>query len=99
MQQCRSFHAIVQGSECRILAAAANCIFAAILTVSPNFHKQENPHKLTDQQQALTHGQNPLPVYLCLNVKEKLSSRGFRGKNHVLHFCHPIKPQEISLRG
>ncbi|XP_060118340.1 cytosolic phospholipase A2 epsilon-like [Heteronotia binoei] len=38
----------------------------------------ENPHKLSDQQQALTHGQNPLPVYLCLSVKEKLSSRGFR---------------------
>nr|XP_020649361.1 cytosolic phospholipase A2 epsilon-like [Pogona vitticeps] len=38
----------------------------------------KNPHKLTDQQQALTLGQNPLPVYLCLNVKEKLSNRGFR---------------------
>uniref|UniRef100_A0A8D0BVN6 PLA2c domain-containing protein n=1 Tax=Salvator merianae TaxID=96440 RepID=A0A8D0BVN6_SALMN len=38
----------------------------------------ENHHKLTDHQQALTHGQNPLPIYLCLNVKEKLSSRGFR---------------------
>ncbi|XP_066471465.1 cytosolic phospholipase A2 epsilon-like [Tiliqua scincoides] len=38
----------------------------------------ENPNKLTDQQQALINGQNPLPVYLCLNVKEKLSNRGFR---------------------
>ncbi|XP_077175208.1 cytosolic phospholipase A2 epsilon-like [Paroedura picta] len=38
----------------------------------------ENPHKLTDQQQALTHGQNPLPIYLCLNVKEKLSNQSFR---------------------
>ncbi|XP_061467321.1 cytosolic phospholipase A2 epsilon-like isoform X2 [Rhineura floridana] len=38
----------------------------------------ENWNKLTDQQQALTHGQNPLPIYLCLNVKEKLSNVGFR---------------------
>uniref|UniRef100_A0A803TM38 Phospholipase A2 n=1 Tax=Anolis carolinensis TaxID=28377 RepID=A0A803TM38_ANOCA len=38
----------------------------------------ENPHKLTDQQQALAHGQNPLPIYLCLNVKEKRSNHGFR---------------------
>nr|XP_056707865.1 cytosolic phospholipase A2 epsilon-like [Euleptes europaea] len=38
----------------------------------------ENPHKLTDQQLALTHGQNPMPVYLCLNVKEKISNRSFR---------------------
>ncbi|XP_062973769.1 cytosolic phospholipase A2 epsilon-like [Elgaria multicarinata webbii] len=38
----------------------------------------ENHHKLSDHQQALTHGQNPLPIYLCLNVKQKLSNRGFR---------------------
>ncbi|XP_042315988.1 cytosolic phospholipase A2 epsilon-like [Sceloporus undulatus] len=38
----------------------------------------ENHHKLTDQQQALAHGQNPLPIYLCLNVKEKQSNHGFR---------------------
>ncbi|KAH0620635.1 hypothetical protein JD844_021298 [Phrynosoma platyrhinos] len=38
----------------------------------------ENHHKLTDQQQALAYGQNPLPIYLCLNVKEKRSNHGFR---------------------
>ncbi|XP_053142490.1 cytosolic phospholipase A2 epsilon-like isoform X3 [Hemicordylus capensis] len=38
----------------------------------------KNHNKLTDQQRALTHGQNPLPIYLCLNVKEKMSNRGFR---------------------
>uniref|UniRef100_A0A8C0GGE8 Phospholipase A2 n=1 Tax=Chelonoidis abingdonii TaxID=106734 RepID=A0A8C0GGE8_CHEAB len=35
-------------------------------------------HKLTDQQQALTHGQNPLPIYLVLNVKDKISNQDFR---------------------
>ncbi|ETE57716.1 Cytosolic phospholipase A2 epsilon, partial [Ophiophagus hannah] len=43
-----------------------------------SFTNKENSHKLSDQQQALADGQNPLPIYLCLNVKEKLSNRGFR---------------------
>ncbi|XP_063145973.1 cytosolic phospholipase A2 epsilon-like [Candoia aspera] len=48
------------------------------LIIEAMLHDEENHHKLSDQQQALTHGQNPLPIYLCLNVKEKLSNRGFR---------------------
>ncbi|XP_070787398.1 cytosolic phospholipase A2 epsilon-like [Pituophis catenifer annectens] len=48
------------------------------LIIEAMLHSEENPHKLSDQQQALTDGQNPLPIYLCLNVKEKLSNRGFR---------------------
>nr|XP_013814780.1 PREDICTED: cytosolic phospholipase A2 epsilon [Apteryx mantelli mantelli] len=39
---------------------------------------KENPHKLTDQQQALNQGQNPLPIYLSLNVKDKISDQDFR---------------------
>uniref|UniRef100_A0A8C3NE02 Phospholipase A2 n=1 Tax=Geospiza parvula TaxID=87175 RepID=A0A8C3NE02_GEOPR len=34
--------------------------------------------KLTDQQQALNQGQNPLPIYLSLNVKDKISDQDFR---------------------
>ncbi|KAJ6667278.1 hypothetical protein lerEdw1_017256 [Lerista edwardsae] len=48
------------------------------LIIEAMLHDGENPNKLSDQQQALTNGQNPLPVYLCLSVKEKLSNRGFR---------------------
>uniref|UniRef100_A0A803W434 Phospholipase A2 n=1 Tax=Ficedula albicollis TaxID=59894 RepID=A0A803W434_FICAL len=40
--------------------------------------KQEDCHKLTDQQQALNQGQNPLPIYLSLNVKDKISDQDFR---------------------
>ncbi|PKU38609.1 cytosolic phospholipase a2 epsilon-like [Limosa lapponica baueri] len=40
--------------------------------------KQEDSHKLTDQQQALNQGQNPLPIYLSLNVKDKISDQDFR---------------------
>uniref|UniRef100_A0A670Y6N5 PLA2c domain-containing protein n=1 Tax=Pseudonaja textilis TaxID=8673 RepID=A0A670Y6N5_PSETE len=48
------------------------------LIIEALLHSEENPHKLSDQQQALADGQNPLPIYICLNVKEKLSNRGFR---------------------
>ncbi|NXU36394.1 PA24E phospholipase, partial [Drymodes brunneopygia] len=43
-----------------------------------HFSKQEDCHKLTDQQQALNQGQNPLPIYLSLNVKDKISDQDFR---------------------
>lgn len=46
-----------------------------------HFSKQEDCHKLTDQQQALNQGQNPLPIYLSLNVKDKISDQDFRGNN------------------
>ncbi|TFK15039.1 cytosolic phospholipase A2 zeta-like [Platysternon megacephalum] len=39
---------------------------------------EEDQHKLTDQQKALSHGQNPLPIYLVLNVKDKISNQDFR---------------------
>lgn len=42
---------------------------------------QEDCHKLTDQQQALNQGQNPLPIYLSLNVKDKISDQDFRGNS------------------
>uniref|UniRef100_K7GH00 Phospholipase A2 n=1 Tax=Pelodiscus sinensis TaxID=13735 RepID=K7GH00_PELSI len=48
------------------------------LIIEAMFHDGEDHHKLTDQQQALSHGQNPLPIYLALNVKDKMSNRDFR---------------------
>lgn len=32
---------------------------------------QPHDHKLSDQREALSHGQNPLPIYCALNTKEK----------------------------
>ncbi|NXL90631.1 PA24E phospholipase, partial [Alectura lathami] len=48
------------------------------LIIETMFHEKEDSHRLTDQQQALKQGQNPLPIYLCLNVKDKISDQDFR---------------------
>lgn len=41
--------------------------------------KQESTHKLSDQQLAVNQGQNPLPIYLALNVKDDFSTLDFKG--------------------
>ncbi|XP_068017493.1 cytosolic phospholipase A2 epsilon-like [Melanerpes formicivorus] len=48
------------------------------LIIETMLHEKEDSHKLTDQQQALNQGQNPLPIYLSLNVKDKISNQDFR---------------------
>ncbi|NXI92769.1 PA24E phospholipase, partial [Psophia crepitans] len=35
-------------------------------------------HRLSDQRRAVNQGQNPLPIYLALNVKDKVSTKDFR---------------------
>ncbi|XP_061467324.1 cytosolic phospholipase A2 epsilon-like isoform X2 [Rhineura floridana] len=40
-------------------------------------HEKDN-HKLSDQQQAVNEGQNPLPIYTAINVKEKYSTIDFK---------------------
>ncbi|XP_074005093.1 cytosolic phospholipase A2 epsilon-like [Numenius arquata] len=39
---------------------------------------QESTHKLSDQQLAVNQGQNPLPIYLSLNVKDDFSTLDFK---------------------
>ncbi|KFV47173.1 Cytosolic phospholipase A2 epsilon, partial [Gavia stellata] len=41
-------------------------------------HHQESSHKLSDQQLAVNQGQNPLPIYLSLNVKDDFSTLDFK---------------------
>ncbi|POI35077.1 hypothetical protein CIB84_001170, partial [Bambusicola thoracicus] len=48
------------------------------LIIESMFHDKEDSQKLTDQQQALNRGQNPLPIYLSLNVTDKISDQDFR---------------------
>ncbi|XP_051476892.1 cytosolic phospholipase A2 epsilon-like [Apus apus] len=38
----------------------------------------KNNHKLSDEQQALNRGQNPLPIYLILNIKKDYSLSEFK---------------------
>uniref|UniRef100_A0A663E9M4 Phospholipase A2 n=1 Tax=Aquila chrysaetos chrysaetos TaxID=223781 RepID=A0A663E9M4_AQUCH len=41
-------------------------------------HHQVFTHKLSDQQLAVNQGQNPLPIYLSLNVKDDFSTLDFK---------------------
>ncbi|NXG83852.1 PA24E phospholipase, partial [Stercorarius parasiticus] len=41
-------------------------------------HHQESTQKLSDQQLAVNQGQNPLPIYLSLNVKDDFSTLDFK---------------------
>ncbi|XP_019406586.1 PREDICTED: cytosolic phospholipase A2 epsilon-like [Crocodylus porosus] len=48
------------------------------LLIESMFRSEENPHKLSDQRQAINQGQNPLPVYVALNVKDNFSTLDFK---------------------
>ncbi|KAJ7413477.1 hypothetical protein WISP_90024 [Willisornis vidua] len=39
---------------------------------------EKNNHKLSDERQALSQGQNPLPIYMILNMKEDYSLSEFK---------------------
>ncbi|KFQ17888.1 Cytosolic phospholipase A2 epsilon, partial [Merops nubicus] len=41
-------------------------------------HHQASTHKLSDQRLAVNQGQNPLPIYLSLNVKDEFSTLDFK---------------------
>lgn len=45
---------------------------------------QKDPHKLSEQQEALCDGQNPLPVYVSVCVRDSYSTNDFKGKDVVL---------------
>ncbi|KFP17188.1 Cytosolic phospholipase A2 epsilon, partial [Egretta garzetta] len=38
----------------------------------------KDPHKLSDQQEALCDGQNPLPIYVSVSVRDKYSTNDFK---------------------
>uniref|UniRef100_A0A8D2KX92 PLA2c domain-containing protein n=1 Tax=Varanus komodoensis TaxID=61221 RepID=A0A8D2KX92_VARKO len=44
------------------------------LIIERMFHNERNENKLSNQQQAVRQGQNPLPIYVALNVKENTKS-------------------------
>ncbi|NXG20864.1 PA24E phospholipase, partial [Grallaria varia] len=48
------------------------------LFIDRMLHNQENTQKLSDQQLAVNQGQNPLPIYVSLNVKDKFSTLDFK---------------------
>ncbi|XP_071415549.1 cytosolic phospholipase A2 epsilon-like [Pithys albifrons albifrons] len=48
------------------------------LFIDRMLHYQESTQKLSDQQLAVNQGQNPLPIYLSLNVKDNFSTLDFK---------------------
>ncbi|XP_074765189.1 cytosolic phospholipase A2 epsilon-like [Athene noctua] len=48
------------------------------LFVDCMLHHQGSTHRLSDQQLAVNQGQNPLPIYLSLNVKDDFSTLDFK---------------------
>lgn len=40
---------------------------------------QENPAKLSDQQETVSQGQNPYPIYASINVHKNISGDYFAG--------------------
>ncbi|XP_062973743.1 cytosolic phospholipase A2 epsilon-like [Elgaria multicarinata webbii] len=48
------------------------------LMIEAMLNDGNNNHKLSDQRQAVNRGQNPLPIYLALNVKDNVTTRDFR---------------------
>ncbi|XP_027427823.1 cytosolic phospholipase A2 epsilon [Zalophus californianus] len=52
---------------------------------------ERNESKLSDQRAALCEGQNPLPIYLTINVKDDVSNQDFR------EWCE-FSPYEVGLQ-
>uniref|UniRef100_A0A674JAW4 Phospholipase A2 n=1 Tax=Terrapene triunguis TaxID=2587831 RepID=A0A674JAW4_9SAUR len=48
------------------------------LMIESMLNDGKDEHKLSDQQQAVNWGQNPLPIYLALNVKDNITTKDFR---------------------
>ncbi|XP_019407915.1 PREDICTED: cytosolic phospholipase A2 epsilon-like [Crocodylus porosus] len=48
------------------------------LIVEYLLHDGKDNHKLSDQQEAVNQGQNPLPIYTALNVKDNYSTWDFK---------------------
>ncbi|XP_074854962.1 cytosolic phospholipase A2 epsilon-like [Carettochelys insculpta] len=48
------------------------------LMVESMLNDGTDDHKLSDQQHAVNWGQNPLPIYLALNVKDNITTKDFR---------------------
>ncbi|NWT51141.1 PA24B phospholipase, partial [Erythrocercus mccallii] len=65
---------------CRILKGVRSSIKlqhnTRIITIS--LESQKDNHRLSDQQQAIDRGQNPLPIYTAVNVKNNYSTLDFK---------------------
>ncbi|RMC00527.1 hypothetical protein DUI87_23141 [Hirundo rustica rustica] len=49
------------------------------LVIESMLHDKKDEHRLSDQRQAVDNGQNPLPIYVAINLKSNYSAQAFRG--------------------
>lgn len=61
-----------------------------------NFNQnQKDEHRLSDQRQAVDNGQNPLPIYVAINLKSNYSAQAFRGNGYIyvsnLNACNQLQ--------
>lgn len=67
------------------------CVFfVCIVTVELRFLFflllwQKTDHKLSHQQVAVNEGQNPLPIYLAISLKDNYSAQDFKGNAGLIH--------------
>lgn len=52
-----------------------------LLSLTFFLQNQKDPHKLSEQQEALCDGQNPLPIYVSVCVRDSYSTNDFKGKD------------------
>uniref|UniRef100_A0A8D0L306 Phospholipase A2 n=1 Tax=Sphenodon punctatus TaxID=8508 RepID=A0A8D0L306_SPHPU len=48
------------------------------LIIEAMLHDEKDNHKLSDQRQAVCDGQNPLPIYLAISLKDNYSAQDFK---------------------
>uniref|UniRef100_A0A8C3XBN6 Phospholipase A2 n=1 Tax=Cyanoderma ruficeps TaxID=181631 RepID=A0A8C3XBN6_9PASS len=48
------------------------------LVIESMLHDKKDEHRLSDQRQAVENGQNPLPIYVAINLKSNYSAQAFR---------------------
>lgn len=61
----------------------SQCVVSIFSHITVFLQNQKDPHKLSDQQEALCDGQNPLPIYVSVNVRDSYSTNDFKGKDDV----------------
>lgn len=59
------------------------CVVSISSHLTVFLQKQKDPHKLSEQQEALCDGQNPLPIYVSVSVRDNYSTNDFKGKHEV----------------
>lgn len=86
----------------------AGIYFAVILYTMPRrslgfshsvflVNSQKNNHKLSDERQALSQGQNPLPIYMVLNIKKDYSLSEFKGDGKTELYLDLVGVQMICI--